>query len=419
MLINLVGVNHQSAPLTVREKAAVRNGNIQESLVQLAECVPHGIILSTCNRTEIYTVEESPSAGKAGLDFLRKHLDIPATGMLRYTYSYRDQDAATHLFRVASGLDSMIVGEYEILGQVGNALEAAEKAGMAELPLRHLFQDAIRAGRRVREETGLSKNALSVSSVAVELATNIVGDLKSCDMLVIGAGEAGGLVAKAACKRGIRQILVASRKIERAAALAATLGGSAIDLSNLVRELHTCSIVVTCADAPHWLLTVQQVEDAMKGRPAVPLVAIDIAVPRNIEPAVAQVNNVFLYNIDDLTRITDENRRLREKEIAHAEEIVASEVGKFISWWQEYNVRPVISALMEKANKIRTAQLNMTLKKLHPLTDEEQYNLDKMTEAIVTRLLNEPIQLLKDNPSNSEYVRLIRELFHLNGEKPE
>ena len=316
MRLSLVGVNHQTAPITIREKVAISAEKLCDSLSLLRSYIPQGVILSTCNRTEIYVIDsDGCNAEKASLEFLKSQMNVSDADLLRYVYVSKDREAAEHLFRVASGLESMIVGEFEVLGQVRQALEVAEKAGMVNLPLRHAFHSAIRTGRRVREETGISKNALSVSSVAVDLAADIVGDLTRCKMLVIGAGEAGRLVAKVARERGISQMVIASRTKERAQALATELHGTPIDLSNLSDELRSADIVVTCAGAPHRILDVSHMEEAMRKRPDLPLVIIDIALPRNVEPEVGRIRNVFLYNIDDLTEISNLNRKQREAEI--------------------------------------------------------------------------------------------------------
>jgi len=421
MQVNLIGINHRTAPIAILEKAAVRADKLHDALSLFRTYTPHGIILSTCNRTEVYTADsDSGHAKEASLNFLKAHFDISEANLLQYAYFSQNEEAVEHLFRLTCGLDSMIIGEFEILGQVRQALEAARGAKMANLSLHHVFQSAIRIGRRVREETGISKSALSVSSVAVDLASKVVGDLRNCKMLVIGAGEAGRLVAKAAKDRGTSQILIASRTQERASTLATTLGGIPIDLNNLVEELNTCNIIVTCADAPHWVVDARHMEAAMRSRPELPLVIIDIAVPRNVEPAVEQINNVFLCNIDDLTQISDANRRQREGEIQKAEEIITAEVAKFASWRRAFEIRPILSALMRKAEEIRCSQLNRTLKKLRPLSDEERDSLDAMTKSIATKILQEPIQYLKENVNNSEnYAEIVRELFRLDREKSE
>ncbi len=419
MHISLVGVNHEKTPVSIREKIAISSEQLPNALLRLRRHLSCGIILSTCNRTEVYTSDgDSRHAEEASINFLKAQADIPDVVLLQHVYLSKDEAAAEYLFRVASGLDSMILGEFEILGQVGQALEAAEKAKVVNLPLRHLFQSAIRAGRRVRRETGISKNALSVSSVAVDLATKVIGDLGSCKILVIGAGEAGRLVVKVAKDRGAHQIVVASRTQARASNLAAALGGVPIDLQNLVEELSTCDIVVTCAGSPRQILGSHHIKLAMKTRPESPLVIIDIAVPRNVAPGVSKINNVFLYNIDDLTQISNLNREQRESEIQKATEIIEAEVGRFTSWWQALEVRPLVRALMRKGEDIRRTQLNKTLKKLPPLSDEEQECLEAMTKSIVTKILKEPIQHLKANANNeTKYAEMISELFQLNREK--
>jgi len=361
---------------------------------------------------------DSHSAEEAGIDFLNAMAGVSFTDLLPHIYLRKNETAFGHLFRVASGLDSMIIGEFEVLGQVKYALEAAEKARMVNLPLRHIFQSAIRTGRRVREETGISKNAVSTSSVAVDLAARIVGDLGDCKLLVIGAGEAGRLVVKVAKDRGARRIVVASRTRERASALATTLGGTPIDLNNLVEELSTTNIVITCAGAPHRILDIQHLGEVMRKRPKLPLVIIDIAVPRDVEPAVGQINNVFLYNIDDLTEVSDLNRQQREGEIQKTREIIAAEVSILVSWWRTLEVRPIVSDLMRKAEKIRCAQLNKTFNKLRPLSAEERDDLEAMTKSIVTKILKEPIEYLKANAnSNRDYAEMVSELFRLDTER--
>jgi glutamyl-tRNA reductase len=417
MRISLVGIDHQTAPVAIREKVAISAKKLPGVLPMLRDYMPRGIILSTCNRTEVYTIDsDARHAEKASLDFLKARLGITDAALLQHVYLLEDRAAVEHLFRVASGLESMIVGEFEVLGQVGHALEVAEGVGMVNLPLRHIFQSAIRAGRRVREETGISRNALSVSSVAVDLAAGIVGQLKGCKMLVIGAGEAGRLAAKVARDRGIPRMMVVGRTQQRASALAAELGGTPISSANLREELATANIVVTCAGAPHRILSVGQVKQAMEKRPALPLAIIDIAVPRNVEPAVARIKNVFLYNIDDLTGLSKLNRKQREDEIQKASQIVADELDKFTSWWQEFKVRPLIRALTSKAEEIRRSQFDRTLKKLPQLSEEEQYSLEMMTKSIINKILKDPVQYLKINGSKN-YAEMIKEIFRLEEEQ--
>lgn len=416
MNINLVGINYSTAPLAIREKAAIGTGEVENALNLLGSLTPHGVIISTCNRTEVFTISaDNENETANGLKFLKSCLGVSDDVLPQYIYTLERSAAVEHLFRMASGLDSMIIGEYEILGQVKQALEAAEKARMVDLPLRHIFQSAIRTGRRAREETGISKNALSVSSVAVDLAAKAVGNLKNSKMLVIGAGEAGRLVAKAARDRGISQIVVASRTQERASSLTDVLGGTAISLDDAVQEMHNCNIVVTCANAPHSLLTVSQLKAIKQSRSRLPLVIIDIAVPRNVEPEVAQLEGVFLYNIDDLYSIHKKNRRQRESEIKNAESIVAEEMAKFAVWWRNHKIRPLVRAMMSKAESIRYSQLERTMKKMPSLSDKDKYHLEKMTRAIITRILKDPINIIKTNGYEDDtFTETLKELFQLS-----
>jgi glutamyl-tRNA reductase len=418
MHLSLVGINHHTAPVALREKVSVRTGHLPETLQNMKQSMESGIILSTCNRTELYSLEAQDHGREwRSCTFLQDYFGISQAELNEYTYRFMDREATQHLFRVACGLDSMVIGEYEVLGQVKNSLEAAENAGVASLPLRRIFTDAIRTGRRVRDETAISKNALSISSVAVDLAGRVVGDLASCRMLVIGAGEAGRLVAQAARDRGTRNAKVASRTFERATALAETLGGTPIHYENIVEEIESADLIISCADAPHHILTPFQVSPAMKKRPDAPLVIIDIAVPRNVEPAVGQMENVFLYNIDHLNEISEQNRRAREEEAGKAEEVIAFEVDRFDAWWQTHAVRPAIRALMARGDRIRTTHLQKTLKKLPPLTDEQRESLEKMTEAIVNKLLQEPIDYLKScggSPVGSDIVSRVFNLEELD-----
>lgn len=415
----VLGVNHSKTPIELREKLAISNSGLGDALSSLRQYIKRGVILSTCNRTEIYTTyNDTCSAEQACLDFLKDQAKVGDADYVPHIYTHKDKCAIEYLFSVASGLESMIVGEFEILGQVGQALEAAEEAQMVDLPLRNLFRNAVSVGRRVRNETLISRNALSVSSVAVELASKAVGDIGKCSVLVIGAGEAGRLVAKAARERGVQKIAVISRSQERAVTLASMLGGRPALLNDLKGELSISDLVVSCTGAPHLILDVPLIEEAMKDRPGMPLVVIDIAVPRDVDSEVQSLENVVLYNIDNLMEVSEANRELREREIGKASEIIDMEADKFHLWWRSLDVRPTISALMTKADKIRERQLKLTIKKMKGLSDEERDSLEAMTKAIVSKLLHEPIQTLKENAHGDEsYTQAVHELFRLDGKK--
>jgi glutamyl-tRNA reductase len=419
MQIQAVGVNHSTTPVEIRERLAVSNDHLPEALNHLRNYISQGLILSTCNRIEVYSVAEGTTLSQPAVDFLRSRAHISDAELSPYIYSFWNDAAVGHLFRVAAGLDSMIIGEFEILGQVKNSLEEAEKAGMVGHPLRTLFHQGLRVGRQVREETGISKNALSVSSVAVDLAAKAIGDLSGCRALVIGTGEAGRLVAKALKERGVTRITVTSRSYEKASDMAKSLGGSSVDIGSLGQELTSCDIAISCTGAPHFILDLKTLENAMAVRSNRPLVIIDIAVPRDVDPEVKRLDNVFLYDIDDFTHISERNRKQRETEIKKATEIIESEVKRFSSRWQQMEVKPVISSLVGKAEAIRRAQLEMTLKKLRHLSADERQSLEAMTEAIVQKILHDPIHHLKNDAGQREdYVRLVAALFGLDRDKP-
>jgi len=416
MNISLVGVNHNTAPITIREKVAINVKELDNSLLILRNYALHGIILSTCNRTEVYAIGSDP-AKEAIINFLNTITGVSFEDLLPHIYVRENTMAFRHLFRIAAGLDSMIIGEYEVLGQVRQALMAAENANMVTAPLRHIFQSAIRAGRQVREETGISRSALSISSVAVDLATEVVKKLETSKMMVIGAGEAGELVAKVAKERGVSRIVIANRTRERASALVTALGGTSADLNNLAEEISNIDIVVTCTGASDRILDSDLIGEVMRSRPDYPLVIIDIGVPRNVAPEVKQIDNVFLYNIDDLTSISKVNHQQRMDEVHKAEQVVTGELDKCISEWSTFDTRPIITTLMQKAEDIRNQQLNKTIKKLRPLSAEEKYGLQAMTKSIITKILQDPVQYLKKHKNNDKYTGMVSELFHLKVEK--
>jgi glutamyl-tRNA reductase len=412
MQLTLTGINHHTAPVAIREKAAINTERLPNALNNMKDYLYPGVILSTCNRTEIYSTGRLSSNGNnPAVKFFEERLGIDED-YRKYIYHYQGREAAKHLFRVAGGLESMVVGEYEVLGQAGKALESAERAGTLDLALRQTFQSAIKAGRRIREETEISRSPVSISSIALDLAAKTTGDLKERALLVIGTGEAGQLVAKVARERGVPRIVISSKKPERAAAVAGGLGGIPLEVHRLSDELLTADIVVTCSSAPHWVLDVNRFEETLKRRTK-PLVIIDIAVPRNVQPEVAALEKVFLYNIDHLKEISGQNLKQREKDIQGAEKIIEEELEDFAQKWQSLEIAPIISALMSKAEEIRATQLKKTLKKLPQLSAEQQANLDSMTKSIVTRILQEPIDHIRANGDEDRY-RLVRELFNLD-----
>ena len=410
--IIVVGLNHKTAPVPVRERVAFSRGHIGEALQALSRHAPQGIILSTCNRTEIYTVCNAQPYSDGVFDFLKTHSGISLEDLSPYLYTLEGEEAVRHLFRVASGLESMIVGEYEVLGQVREAMEEAKVSGLAACPTLELFQQAVGVGRRVRDETEISRNAASVSSAAVTLAKKLFGDLGGCKVLLIGAGEAGTLVAKTLVKVGACQVTVVSRSYDKAATLASEVGGTATPFHRLGEALGYADILISCSGAPHYVIESDAIRQAVQARSAQPLLLIDIAVPRDIDPGVKDIEGVVLYDIDDLNSVVESNRQLREQETTRAAAIVEAEVSKFMAWLSSRDKAPVIKALVGKAEQIRTAQLARTLEKIPSLSPEEQELLDIMTQAIVKQVLHSPISFIKKN--NGNHIESILEMFELD-----
>jgi len=415
MQVCVVGLNYKKTPIEVRSRVAIGSAQLPEALIALHRYVPQGIILATCNRTEIYAVCADDAADSSdSIRYLAERGDLPIGELLPHTYTWHGGAAVKHLLQVASGLDSMITGEYEILGQVKRALDEAVKTGLVGLPLLNLFRYAVRTGRRVRSETGISKNAVSVSSAAVELAARIVGDIRHQKIVVIGAGEAGSLVARSCKERGASQITVVNRSPHKGKVLAAALEGEWVPMEGLERELAGCDVVISCSGAPHTVLKSRMVEEAVKVRQHRPLVIIDIAVPRDVDPEVKALNKIYLYDIDDLVNTCRENNNLRQEETQDAIGIIDEEVTRFMRYWQELGVRPLVKALLERAEEIRRSKLEMTLKKMPELSEEQKYYLDAMTKAIVQNILHEPVKHLKNNHKQEGFTQVVEELFSLD-----
>ena len=414
MHILAVGLNHKTAPLEIRERLAFSRKQCRDALSTLFNHVPEGVILSTCNRTEIYTLADHEFAEKHSLEhYLCEIGDMPIFELKPHLYSLHHEEAIDHLFRVAAGLESMVLGEYEILGQVGDALYDAESTKVVSYPLLNLFKHAVRIGRRVRTETEISRNPVSVSSVAIDLARKKIGDLSGCKILVISAGEASKLAIKALANHGVSDFIVASRSYDKAHSLALEYGGRAVSLHNLREPLIEADIVVSCSGAPHFLVKSHLVEDAMHIRADRPLVLIDIAVPRDVDPVAKEIANVYLYNIDDLQSVSASNQRRRAKEKERVISIIDEEVYNFKSWWYSLEAVPTISALTSKAESIRAAQLYKTMAEIQ-VSREERAAIDSMTQAIVKKILHDPITNIRNNGNGNNYIQAVQELFNLD-----
>jgi glutamyl-tRNA reductase len=414
--VYLTGISYDTAPLLIREGLSIPKGRIKEALADLSRYVDSGVILATCNRTEVYVVgDEKHPPSESIQKFFCEWSGFTNEQLVPHLHTARGLDAVMHLMETASGLCSMIVGEWEIQGQVRQAFHNAEQAGMVDPTLKKLFQHAIRVGRRVRDETDISKNALSVSSVAVKLAVGAVGDVRDSRVVLIGAGQAGKLVARAFAQRGVNRLSVINRSLDCAAELAESVGGRAVELSGLRGEMEAADIVISCTGAPHVVVDCDLVKDVMHARPSRPLVIVDIAVPRDVDPGVKQIDGVYLYDIDDFTQLSKTHRKAREREVARAMGIIDEEMAVFSEQWHAMSVKPVVDALMQKAEDIRKRQLQLTLKKLPPLSEEELASIEAMTKSIVHKILHNPVECLKHNGhDDGAMVEVVKELFKID-----
>ena len=423
MALVVLGLNHKTAPVEVREKLAFDSDDFREVADTLFSRIPEideKVILSTCNRVEIYAHAESTEKGLWALKkFIYRYHEIPEGTLEEYFYTYDSQEAVEHLFNVAGALDSMVVGEPQILGQVKDAYQSAMKLKSTGRILNQLFQKAFSVAKRIRTETSIAENAVSISYSAVELATRIFGHLDGRTVLLIGAGEMIELAGKHLVAQGVKTVLVANRSYDRAAKLATELGGSAVHYDKFGDELAGADIIISSTAAPHYVIKKDMVEAAVKKRAGKPIFFIDIAVPRDIEPAINDLSNVFLYDIDDLETVVQENREERDKEAEKARKIVKVEVNQFLQWLERLEVEPTIVAIRRKAEEIRENELDRTLPKLN-LTPEQQEAVEIMTCAIINKLLHDPTIHLKENatPETEDHhkrgvVGVVRDLFKL------
>jgi glutamyl-tRNA reductase len=414
MEIVAVGVNHRTAHVEVRERLAMVREELPEAHRALWRIVPSGVILSTCNRTEVYGLSEDGLQGSRQIgDFLAAFHQVPQGELAPYLYSYEGAEAVRHLFSVASGIDSMILGETEILGQVREALVTASMTGPVSLTLSRLFHHAMRTGRRARVETEISRHALSVSHAAVQMAKQVFDGLAQCRVLVISAGEAGKLTAKSLRDAGAKEIGVANRTRDRAAALAAELGGRVVDFEALGEALIDYDIVISATASARFVIPAEMVNRAMEHRGDRALCLIDIAVPRDIDPASRKVRNVYLYDIDDLEAISLANRKRRQKEVGKVESIVREETDRFMEWASSLDAVPVIATLREKADAIRTREVAKAMRKLGHLSQSDREQVEALAAALTRKLLDDPINVLREQGQNKEYIDSAKQLFRL------
>ena len=416
----LVGVNHKTTPVEIREKLAFTKGKIEESVDRLfnfPDIIEH-TILSTCNRVEIYARANcQDSAIKSIKQFICDFHGLSLLELEDHFYSYRNKEAVEHLFRVSSSLDSMILGEAQILGQVKEAYSLARDLRSTGLVLNQLFEKAFSIAKKVREETGIAERSVSISSAAVELAQKIFDDLENHTVMLVGTGEMAELAAKHLISYGVKTVYVTSRTYERAANLARTLNGSALDFEAFKNELHRADIVITSTSAPNFIIKKEIVEKAIHERKNKPIFFIDIAVPRDIEPDVNDLENVYLYDIDDLHVVVSANIKEREKEAENAMNFISQEVTKFNNWVGALDAVPTIVEIRKKAENIRKQEIEKTLKKISHLSENDKELLRQMSSSMVNKILHKPTIKLKQKTQSEDghvYLKAIRHLFHLD-----
>jgi glutamyl-tRNA reductase len=413
-----LGASHKTASLELRERIALPTGRAARVLAELTEhdAIHEAVALFTCNRTELYLITaDAVEAENTALAILSRQAGLRPTELLGSLYSLRGSDAVEHLFAVTGGLDSMIVGEAEVQGQVKRAYEMALVEGVSGPVSNRLFRDALAAGKRVRSETGVARSNVSVSTVAVQLAREFLGELSERRVLVIGAGENAELTAQALRDRGVETLFVANRRYDRALGLAQRFGGRAVTFDEMPRELEAADIVVTSTGAPHQILGREELEFVAASRMGRPLVLIDLAVPRDIEPSVRDCPGIALYDMDDLQRAVARNMDAREAEAAEALVLVREEVARFEEWMASLEVVPTISALRRRADEVVEQVLRENESRWETLSSADRERVEMMARAVVSRLLHEPTIRLKDR-SSYHYLHTIRELFGLDPE---
>jgi glutamyl-tRNA reductase len=421
-----LGISYKTAPLDLREQCALTEGRAAGVIRGLLEfeTVTEAAALSTCNRTELYLVTDDPVTAETDvLGQLAHASGVRLTELLGPLYSLHGIDAARHLYRVTAGLDSMIVGEAEIQGQVKRAYELALVEGATGPILNRLFRGALAAGKRARSETAVGEKGVSIPSVAVELAQRNLGDLSARRVLLIGAGETSELTARALAARGSDAVFIANRGYNRAISLAQRFGGEAVRIDELPAQLASADIVVSATNSPHHLIERSELEVIMGQRDAAPLLLIDLAVPRDIDPEIREIEGVSLFDVDEVQAIVERNASGRETEARQASGILDSELARFERWLAAQEVMPTVAALRERADSIVARVLSENATRWESLSPTDRERLEQMARAIANRLLHEPTVRLKglaDREDAYLQVSALRELFGLDaGTEPE
>ncbi len=419
MRLIVLGLNHKTAPVEIREKFSLPKEKVREGLTHLGEYdgISEAVVLSTCNRSEIYAVTSDIKLGEESLKAFWSDLTGSDEDISEYAYVFADEACIRHLFNVASSLDSLIIGEGQILSQVKDAYSTAHTVGTTSTVLNTLFHRAIATGKRVRTETRIAYSAVSVSYAAVELARDIFGTLEGTSALIFGAGKMAELTGENLIGRGVGKIFVANRHIDKAEAMAKKFGGEAVDFDSAIERADSVDIIVTSTGAPHYVIHPWETSLAMKKRKGRPLVFIDIAVPRDVDPDVANIKGVTVYNIDDLEEVVDEHKAERAAEAHEAEKIVDEEVESIIDKFQYLSFQPLMARLSGRADKIRRRELRRAMGKLPDLSDDEMKVIENMSRMIVRKLLRFPMMEINASAGTERekfYIEAMNKLFKLD-----
>jgi glutamyl-tRNA reductase len=425
MNILVVGLSHKTAPVEIREKIAFSPTAMEKPLREMVNLpgITEGVIVSTCNRVELYATSRNPDGGMAQLkSFLAEYHGLDPEVIESHLYDYQGEEAIRHVFRVASSLDSMVIGEPQILGQIKTAYGYATEFKTAGLILNRFLHKAFSVAKRVRTETKIASNAVSVSFAAVELARKIFGTLDDKTVLLIGAGEMCELAARHFINNGVSKVMVTNRTFARAEKLAEEFQGQPILFDNFADHLLQVDIILSSTGAPNFILGHKKMEEVIRLRKNKPMFLIDIAVPRDIEPKVNDIDNVYLYDVDDLQGVVQANLKERQKEAKKAEGIVDQEIGQFHRWLGTLDVVPTIVSLRGRMEEIRRGELEKTFSNLKDLDKRERKAIEALTGAIINKVLHQPMTVLKqsqNDPSGDNYVDAVRVLFGLEPPQPE
>ncbi len=419
MPLILVGLNHRTAPVDVRERLSIPENKLADTTYALRaiEGVDGAAVLSTCNRVEAVVSTRDEDVIESVVDWLADRAGAARAELEKHLYILRHGDVVKHLFRVASGLDSMILGEPQIGGQVKKAFHSAHELGTLDPLLGQLYENTMRVAKKVRTDTGIGEHAVSVPYAAVELAKKIFGDLRGLQVLLLGAGDMGELTAEHLHQQEVKQVFVANRSFDRAVELAERFEGAAVQFDKIDENLAKCDIVIASTAAPHFVIEPHQVTRALDVRRARSLFLIDLSVPRNISPAVASIEGAYLYNVDDLQQVADGNLELRQHKAKEAEQIVLREVEVFRKRLVAQDAVPTILELQQRLEGIRTAELEKCLRKVGPMTPEQRTAIEIFSTQLVNKILHYPILQLRDGaeePQERESLRkTIRKIFGL------